>query len=54
MKIAIASDQAGYELKEAVRQHLLEQGHEVHDVGTYSRDSVSYAEFSQKAADKIV
>ena len=54
MKIAVASDQAVYELKEAVRQHLLEQGHEVHDVGTYSRDSVSYAEFSQKAADKIV
>ncbi len=54
MKIVVASDQAGYELKEAIREYLRDKGHEVHDVGTYSMDSVSYAEFSQKAADKIV
>ncbi|NLB50309.1 MAG: ribose 5-phosphate isomerase B [Clostridiaceae bacterium] len=54
MKIVVASDQAGYELKEAIRDYLEEKGHEVHDVGTYSEESVSYAEFSQRAADKIV
>lgn len=54
MRIVVASDQAGYELKEAIREYLQDKGHEVHDVGTCSKDSVSYAEFSQRAADKIV
>ena len=54
MKIVVASDQAGYELKEAIKDYLEKKGHEVHDVGTYSKEPVSYAEFSQRAADKIV
>ena len=34
MKIIIGSDKSGYYLKEAVKSFLLEEGHEVHDVGT--------------------
>ncbi|MFA5585066.1 MAG: ribose 5-phosphate isomerase B [Saccharofermentanales bacterium] len=54
MKIVIASDHGGYDLKQAIGAYLLEKGHEVDDMGTFSNESVSYIEFSQKAADRIV
>lgn len=42
MKIAIASDHGGYQLKEAVREYLESRGIEVLDLGTYSEESVDY------------
>ena len=33
MRLIMASDFSGYSLKEAVKKHLLEQGHDVTDVG---------------------
>lgn len=36
MKIAIGSDALGFELKEVIKEHLVQTGHEVHDVGTTS------------------
>ncbi len=54
MRIVVASDHGGYEMKEAIRRHLEEKGHDVVDVGTSSMESVSYAEFSQRAADKVL
>lgn len=45
MKIAIGSDHAGYLLKETLGQWLLEHGHEVVDVGTYSEDRVDYPHY---------
>ncbi len=54
MRIVVASDHGGYEMKEAVKRHLEEKGHEVMDAGTSSRESVSYAEYSQRAADKVL
>lgn len=33
MRLIMASDFSGYALKEAVKEHLLEQGHEIMDVG---------------------
>jgi ribose 5-phosphate isomerase B len=45
MKIAVGADHAGYELKERLKQHLAERGHEVIDVGTHSSESVHYPEF---------
>ncbi|HEX2222732.1 MAG TPA: ribose 5-phosphate isomerase B [Thermoanaerobaculia bacterium] len=45
MKIAIGSDHAGFRYKEAIREHLTRQGHEVQDFGTYSTDSVDYPVF---------
>ena len=35
MKLIIGSDHAGYPLKEAVREYLKSQGHEVTDVGVH-------------------
>ena len=33
MKIAVGSDNAGFHLKEEIREHLMSQGHEVKDWG---------------------
>jgi len=45
MRIAIGSDHAGYLLKQAIEQWLLENGHEVTDLGTYSEDRVDYPHY---------
>lgn len=50
MKIALASDHAGYLYKEAIKSHLLEQGHVVADFGTDSSASVDYPDFVRPAA----
>ncbi len=53
MKIAIASDHAGYRYKGVLVQHLRTQGHEVVDFGTDSTDSVDYPDFIGKAAKAV-
>lgn len=53
MKVAIGSDHAGYELKQAVGPILLEAGHEVVDVGTDSEDSVDYPVYASRAAHLV-
>ena len=50
MKIAIASDHAGYRYKEAIKAHLVELGHQVVDFGTDSELSVDYPAFVRPAA----
>ncbi len=46
MKIAIGSDHAGFEYKEALRNWLLKNGYELKDFGTYTVDSADYADFA--------
>lgn len=53
MKIAIASDHAGYRLKEDVKLLLRELGHEVRDFGTHSEDPVDYPDFITQAAEAV-
>lgn len=53
MKLVIASDHAGYELKEEIRKYLEGSAHEVIDVGTYGPESVDYPAFGQKAAKLV-
>lgn len=53
MKIALGTDHAGYEYKEAVKTHLQSLGHEVQDFGTFSHDSVDYPEFVRPAAESV-
>lgn len=50
MKIAIASDHAGYRYKEAIKAHLTELGHKAVDFGTDSEVSVDYPAFIRPAA----
>jgi ribose 5-phosphate isomerase B len=53
MKIYLASDHAGYELKEAIKAYLEEQRFTVEDMGATSVESVNWAEYGAKAAGKV-
>lgn len=50
MKIAMACDHGGLELKNAVKQHLTDNGYEVQDFGTYTTDSCDYPDYAKLAA----
>jgi len=50
MKISIGSDHAGYHYKEMIKRFLEEKGHEVHDFGTDSDQSVDYPPFIRAVA----
>ena len=54
MRIALGSDHAGFLLKEAVKGFLVEEGHEVLDVGTDSEEPVDYPSYSAAAARAVV
>ncbi len=53
MRIAIASDHAGYVYKTELIVLLKEQGHEVTDFGTDSEASVDYPDFIRPAAEAV-
>lgn len=54
MKIAIASDHGGYELKEELKKYLEEKGgYEVIDLGTDSEESVDYPEYGIKCGEAV-
>jgi ribose 5-phosphate isomerase B len=53
MKIAIGADHAGFELKEKIRQHLVEKGISVEDMGTHSTASVDYPDFARLVGDEV-
>ena len=46
MKLAVGADHAGFELKDAVRDALRKEGHEVLDLGTSSTAAVDYPDFA--------
>ena len=54
MKIAVASDHAGFALKQQVADHLRGLDHEVLDLGTDSEASVDYPPFCASAARAAV
>jgi ribose 5-phosphate isomerase B len=51
--IVVASDHAGFPLKEKVRAHLAARGLRVEDLGTHSLDSVDYPEFGHRLAEEV-
>lgn len=51
MKIALASDHAGFELKEAIKKHLIE--HEIVDYGPENESSMDYPDTGFKAAESV-
>ena len=53
MKIALASDHAGFEYKQAIHAWLTEHGHEVRDFGTFSTERVDYPDFIRPAAEAV-
>ena len=50
MKIVIANDHAGVELKNEVKEYIESLGHEVINIGTDSNESCNYPEYGKKAA----
>ncbi|MBK9458025.1 MAG: ribose 5-phosphate isomerase B [Sphingobacteriales bacterium] len=53
MKIAIGADHAGYDLKELVKQHLLDNAHHVLDFGTHGTASVDYPDYAHPTANAV-
>jgi len=53
MKISIACDHGAFVLKERLKAHLLEQGHEITDCGTHSAESCDYPDYARPAAQLV-
>lgn len=53
MKIALASDHAGFQYKTTIAAHLQKLGHEVVDFGAYSEDNVDYPDTIMPAARAV-
>lgn len=51
--IAVASDHAGFDLKELLKRDLQQAGHDVLDLGTNSAESVDYPDFGKAMAETI-
>ncbi len=52
-KVAIASDHAGFSLKEEIKQYLSEKGYECVDFGANSEESCDYADYAHPAANAV-
>ena len=50
MRIALGADHAGYQLKDQIKQHLVQQGISVQDEGTSSAESVDYPDYALAVA----
>jgi ribose 5-phosphate isomerase B len=53
VRIAIASDHAGFQYKQALKDFLTADGHDVQDFGTDSEDAVDYPLVIRPAADAV-
>jgi ribose 5-phosphate isomerase B len=53
MKIAIGSDHAGFQHKQAIKAHCQERGHDVTDFGTYSEERCDYPVFIRPVAQAV-
>lgn len=53
IRLSIGCDHAGFPYKEAVKEWLKDQGHEVTDYGTNSEDSVDYPDYVHPVAASI-
>ena len=51
--VIIGSDHAAYHLKEKIKAYIIENGIDVEDVGTDSKDSVDYPDFGIKVASAV-
>jgi ribose 5-phosphate isomerase B len=52
-KILIASDHAGFELKEKLEAELKSLGYDVEDLGPDSEDSIDYADYAHPLAERV-
>jgi ribose 5-phosphate isomerase B len=52
-KICIASDHAGYNLKEQIKNHLINKYISIFDLGPFQNKSVDYPDYAKKLAKRI-
>lgn len=52
-RIAMASDHAGYDMKEFLKDYLQNKGYSVEDFGTHSEMSCDYPDFAHPAAEAV-
>jgi RpiB/LacA/LacB family sugar-phosphate isomerase len=53
MRLALASDHAGYDLKEELAAFLGRTGHEVEDLGTHNREPTDYPDAAEAVGDAL-
>jgi len=53
MKIALASDHAGYQLKEYLKEWLNNKGYKTEDFGTQGPESTDYPDYARPAAESV-
>jgi len=51
--IAVGADHGGFQMKEALRAFLIELGHKIQDLGTYSEDPVDYPDVAHAVAKAV-
>ncbi len=51
--VCIASDHAGYDLKEAIKDHLINKNISIFDMGPYNDQSVDYPDYAKKLGNRI-
>lgn len=52
-RVVIGSDHAGHDLKESLKEFLIEQGYELADVGSGSHDSVDYPDYAESVSKRV-
>ena len=52
-KICIASDHAGFNLKETIKNHLINKHISIFDLGPYKNKSVDYPDYAKKLANRV-
>lgn len=53
MIVGMASDHAGFDMKQALKPHLESMGYEIRDFGCFSSESVDYADFAHPLASSV-
>ena len=51
--VCIASDHAGFDLKEDIKNHLINKKISIFDIGPYKNESVDYPDYAKKLANRI-
>ncbi len=54
VEIALGADHAGYPLKEALKQHLIEEGVSLVDLGTHSTASTDYPDYALAVGQRVL
>lgn len=53
-RVVLATDHAGYKLKETIKQHLIDRGIDVIDEGTFSEEPVDYPEIIRRGCAVVL